>query len=165
MGISREPTGINSLFLSRLAAVAVLAVGGGQYFKDPRHEANVSNSQRLRGIHGEITRHGGLCSDPEKGVVFVRNGVVAYLGPDSYNFSLGLGKTGEVIGSEGHGDAFDGVASLLPPREIPEFLSRAEAATRDICLNTPNPSPDNDTSPHRSNLLTWSFLGQGPQNG
>ena len=29
MGISREPTGINSLFLSRLAAVAVLAVGGG----------------------------------------------------------------------------------------------------------------------------------------
>ena len=28
MGISREPTGIDSLFLSRLAAVAVLAVGG-----------------------------------------------------------------------------------------------------------------------------------------
>ena len=146
MRISREPTGINSLFLSRLAAVAVLAVGGGFSY----WEEHFSNPQRLRAIHGEITRHRGLCSDPEKGVVFVRNGVVAYSGPDSYNFSLGLGETGEVIGSEGRGDAFDGVASLLPPREITNFLSRAEAATRDLCLNTPNPSPDNDTSPAQS---------------
>ena len=84
-------------------------------------EDRFSNPQRLRAISTEISRHGGLCSDPEKSVVFVRNGVVAYSGPDSYNFSLGLGETGEVIGSEGHGDAFDGVARLLPPREIPDF--------------------------------------------
>ena len=47
MRISREPTGINSLFLSRLAAVAVLAVGGGglqllgrAFFKSPASEGH-----------------------------------------------------------------------------------------------------------------------------
>ena len=159
MGISREPTGINSLFLSRLAAVAVLAVGGGFSY----WEEHFSNPQRLRAIHGEITRHRGLCSDPEKGVVFVRNGVVAYSGLDSYNFSLGLGKTGEVIGSEGHGDAFDGVARLLPPREITNFLSRAEAATRVLCTNTPSPLPNSPlpSSPQDAGLVTLGFFGQG----
>jgi hypothetical protein len=138
-------------------AAAVLAVAV-QCSQDRGHEENVSNPQRLRDISTEIIRHGGRCSDPKKGVVFVRNGVVGYSGIDFYNFSLGLGETGEVIGSEGRGDAFDGVASLLPPREIPKFLSRAAAATQDLCPNTLSPSPNNTRPVGPSGSVALGFF-------
>jgi hypothetical protein len=142
------------------AGVALLAGGGFRYW-----EEHVSNPQRLRDIHGEITRHRGLCSDPEKGVVVATEGFVGYSGTDSYYFFLGLGENGEVVGLQGQGDPSDGLGGIvLSSREIPKFLSRAEAATSLFCPNTPNPSPNNTSPSNRPTFLTWSFLGQGQGN-
>jgi hypothetical protein len=45
-----------------------------------------------------------------------------------------------------------------------QVLSDMERAAGALCPNTLSPLPNNITSPDRSTLLTWSFLGQGPQN-
>jgi hypothetical protein len=73
---------------------------------------------------------------------------------------LGLGKKEEVVGLQGQGDLYDGLGGIvLSSTEIPKFLSRAEEATRALCPNTPNPSPNNTFPSNRPTFLTWSFLG------
>ena len=118
----------------------------------------------MRAISTEISRHAGQCLDPEKGAVFVRDGVVGYSGMERQGFSFLLwSENGQVVGLQGHGNLFDGLGVMpVSSDEIPKFLSRAEAATRDLCPNTPNPSPDNDTSPAQlSGSVALRFFEQG----
>lgn len=143
-------------------AGAVLVVGGG--FRCL--EEHVSNPQRLGDIYGEIGSYGGSCSDPEKGVVSVRDGVFSYLQANNhevYGFSLWRDETGRVVGVERRDSTNGGsrvsVEIELTPSDIPKFLSRAEAATSVLCPNTPNPSPNNTSPSNGSTLLTWSLSG------
>ncbi len=156
MGISRS-----QLMAGVAGVAAVLAVwgGGGQYFKDPRHEENVSNSQRLRDIHGEITRHGGSCSDGDSFL----NGQSSVRYHDRMNkFSVGFDKTGTVVASQG--DA-KGPALLSPigSHDIPKVLSFMERAVYVLCPD----SPKNNTQPVQSSgSVALGFLQwQGNTNG
>ena len=82
MRISREPTGINSLFLSRLAAVAVLAVGGA-HMENHRHNEGIfdaisesiqRNGSPLTGKNKPSVCKGPVRSDP----VIMTNGNSLY---------------------------------------------------------------------------------------
>ena len=163
MRISREPTAINRSFLGPFAAIATVVLV--QCSQDPRHEENVSNLQHLRDISTKISRHGGSCSDPEKGAVFVSEGVVGYSGIGSGDLSFRLwSQNGAVFGVKGQGDFSNGLGEIsLSPKEIPEFLSRAEAATRVLCTNTPSPLPNSPlpSSSQDAGLVTLGFFGQG----
>jgi hypothetical protein len=145
--------------------------GGGQYFKDPRHEANVSNPQRVGNIWAKIHSHGGSCSNGNGFFTATTdiNGRSSVRYHDMMNkFSVGLDKTGTVVAS--HGDAnVHGLQSPIGSDDIPKVLSFMETAVGTLCLNTPtpNPSPDNDTSPaHSSGSVALGFFRpQGNTNG
>ena len=141
-----------------VACGALLVAVGFRFWED-----RVSNPQRLRDISTEIIRHGGQCLDPEKGVVFLRDGVVDYSGIGSGDLSFRLwSQNGAVFGVQGQGDFSNGLGEIpLSPKEIPEFLSRAEAATRVLCTNTLSPSPNNTRPVGPSGSVALGFFEQG----
>ncbi len=146
---------------------AVLAVGGGQYFKDPRSEAHVSSLQRLSNISAKIMDHGGLCSNGDASLTATSNlynkNSVSYR--DRINkFFVDFDATGTVVAS--HGDAnVQGLPSPIESDDIPKVLSFMERAVGALCPN-PNRQPLEEVPPpNGSTLLTLSVLGQRPQNG